>query len=397
MSANITTSEPNSSAVSHADEMKSFLDESLFRELACSYEENKKDQDVNLGFNAFSLISDLYYRENFHSDIITSILNPKGSHHQGNLYLKLFLEFLRDHHHVKLRMEDYQNAVIERESGRIDLLIYDQASKRAIIFENKINAATDMDRQVVRYLEKVEDTWRYQCDAIVYLTLNHKKKPDTTGWTDAERDRVRPLLKSITAYDKLQDNLYEAWLKPCVNATENRDVALVIQQYSQLIVKLGKNAMNNPVIENYYHLMHDEVRYKTALSIASLMNEFSSFRCQKLISTFQNTEHPFSKLWAYHPTLAIFQGLRINGGRGIKLDVETSQADATTLKLWDNDDRFGGALPKKILLHLELVEQFDYVDGQYVMKFDFPGQETELYLFVEEFLKKLSQLPNSLS
>ena len=47
-----------------------------------------------LGFNIFSLVSDTYYKENFHSEIISALLNPNGAHGEGNLFLMLFIEHL---------------------------------------------------------------------------------------------------------------------------------------------------------------------------------------------------------------------------------------------------------------------------------------------------------------
>ena len=50
---------------------------------------NSKKQD--LGYNVFSLMSDTFHRENFHSDIIYSLLNPHAKHKEGNVFLLLFL------------------------------------------------------------------------------------------------------------------------------------------------------------------------------------------------------------------------------------------------------------------------------------------------------------------
>lgn len=47
------------------------------------------DKTKEPDFNPFTLISELYYRENFHSDIIRAILDPGESHKEGNLFLAL--------------------------------------------------------------------------------------------------------------------------------------------------------------------------------------------------------------------------------------------------------------------------------------------------------------------
>ena len=50
----------------------------------------------SLGFNAFALMSDIYHRENFHSDILCEILNPNGEHKEGKKFLQAFFDLLLD-------------------------------------------------------------------------------------------------------------------------------------------------------------------------------------------------------------------------------------------------------------------------------------------------------------
>lgn len=53
---------------------------------------NRPPED--LGFNPFALMSDMYYRENFHSDIIRAILDPNGPHRENGLFLLSFVNLL---------------------------------------------------------------------------------------------------------------------------------------------------------------------------------------------------------------------------------------------------------------------------------------------------------------
>ncbi len=46
---------------------------------------------TDIGFNVFTLSSDFYYRENFHSDIIKAFLNPRDKHNEENKYLNKFI------------------------------------------------------------------------------------------------------------------------------------------------------------------------------------------------------------------------------------------------------------------------------------------------------------------
>lgn len=68
----------------------------LLERLAPLIKENadKQENRMETGFNLFYLISDHYYRETFHSDIIAALLSPKEKHGGGNLYLDLFLDMI---------------------------------------------------------------------------------------------------------------------------------------------------------------------------------------------------------------------------------------------------------------------------------------------------------------
>ena len=374
----------------------SFSDDAVLRNLTIAYEENRRARKVKLGFNAFALVSDVYHRENFHSDVIKAILDPSGAHGQGDLYLRLFLEFLRDHHGVALRVEDYEHAELERESGRIDLLIYDKNSKKAIIIENKINGAGDMNRQVVRYLEKVEDTWGYQCDAIIYLTLDFKMNPSTHGWNDKERARVRSLLCSITAFEDTPKDLYEGWLAPCHDATKDNEVAHVICQYRQLILKIGHNAMNKQMMEKYYEMMENVERYNAALLLNSMLSDLPVFRCQKVFDEAIRNPHPFHELFFYRPTLAVFKGLEIAGGSKLKIDVETASNDHTKISFSDEADPENGTLPKRILTEIGLIDAFVFTGGQWrARNFCYPAEEESFYGFFNDFLQRLRDYANA--
>ena len=47
--------------------------------VASDYRAALRKRDVDIGFNLFALISDLYYRENFHSDILRALIDPSRS------------------------------------------------------------------------------------------------------------------------------------------------------------------------------------------------------------------------------------------------------------------------------------------------------------------------------
>jgi hypothetical protein len=369
--------------------IRGFVDDPRVRRIAATYAANADRRKVDLGFNAFALVSDLYYRENFHSDMMVAILDPRGAHGQGDRFLRLFLEFLRDRHHLDIEPDDYRNAQVVPESAKIDVLIWDKTSGKAIIVENKINGAPDMDRQVVRYLEEVEDGRRLKCDAIVYLTLQQRGWPGTHGWTNDERERVSRLLKPICAFANAPDDLHSGWLGPCVGsaADSSLEVAHVIRQYRQIILKLGQNVMNQPLMQEFYDLLKVGERYKAALNLKAIMNDLPAFRCQRLIYEFQKDVSPFSKVYPYRPTVAVFENC---GLENLKIHVDTTSNESSTLSFWnciDGDEK--RATPERLLRELGLIDQFRCQDGWFNREFSFPCEEQALYEFLRSFLKKL--------
>jgi len=63
----------------HIYSFYSILSSAHLKGILIRFEELKKSQ-TNPGFNIFHLISDTYYKENFHSDIIASFLDTNGKH-----------------------------------------------------------------------------------------------------------------------------------------------------------------------------------------------------------------------------------------------------------------------------------------------------------------------------
>lgn len=135
-----------------------------------SRENTKLDEKKSRGesFNIFSICGVNHY-EVTHSAIIAEFLNPLGSHGQGLVFVKAFVESL----HLQGFDFSFDGVVVTTEmvtpNGRIDIVI-SNGSKQAIIIENKIYAA-DQWKQLKRYDEfaKIKYPNGYK---ILYLTLN---------------------------------------------------------------------------------------------------------------------------------------------------------------------------------------------------------------------------------
>ena len=136
---------------------------------------NKYDEIAKVtgeNFNIFSILHLESDEVRLHSRLIGELLNPKGSHNQNELFLKLFVasiglekqysdEQLKSakvfiEENIGLISDDYS------EGGRIDLVVK-FPNNNEIVIENKIWAG-DQYNQLGRYFEE------YPKSYIVYLT-----------------------------------------------------------------------------------------------------------------------------------------------------------------------------------------------------------------------------------
>jgi hypothetical protein len=101
-------------------------------------------------YNIILAASDIYYRENFHSDIMAYILENKRN------TLGYFIAYINELSNMpKINMDDFLEVEVVREENKIDILIKDSKSFHCIIIENKINNAGDMKRQLPRYYNTI--------------------------------------------------------------------------------------------------------------------------------------------------------------------------------------------------------------------------------------------------
>ncbi len=362
------------------------IEDQSLRVLSYQYTLNLKKRNFDIGFNLFGIISEKYHQENFHSDILRAFIDPEGGHRGRDRYLRLFLEFLCSLG-AKIDISIYTNVHVVREKGRIDLLIKDEDSKRAIIIENKINGAEDMPQQIPRYLEYVK-TSGYTCDAIVYLRLNSHERPDTTGWTAEERKEVNSLLKVVSAYNETKDDLFNGWILKSQYAPGDPDAQHILRQYAGIIKKLGGNIMNKPLMEQFYTKMLVGENHRAAMALKSMLDDFILYRVERIIDTFKNDLSPFTKIANCDDENAYFSGLEVGPAHyGIDVVAET---EGYIFQFWDRNDENGtNGLAKKMLKSMNCLNEYTCEGGLFKKQFAFPSQEAQLFEHVKEFKQKL--------
>ncbi|MCD8409669.1 PD-(D/E)XK nuclease family protein [Tenacibaculum finnmarkense] len=119
-------------------------------EISNKYENLAKVSGNN--FNIFNVINLTTDEVRLHSKFIAELLNPKGTHGQDDVFLKLFVTQFD----VKINtasaivtVEKYIGVKTETSGGYLDIFISDNKGN-AITIENKIYAA-DQENQLVRY------------------------------------------------------------------------------------------------------------------------------------------------------------------------------------------------------------------------------------------------------
>jgi len=204
--------------------------------------------DYNV-FNVLKLRSD---EVRLHSRFIGDLLNPKGKHGRGDVFLKLFLEQIQANLNGSWEKDFYsKNAKVyieksigsinedKTEGGQIDLVIEDCNNKR-IIIENKIYAS-DQYNQLLRY-------HNYDSKAlIIYLTLDGKEASQIsiTSKEDKKNDE-RVVLKTDVDYFRMsyKENII-CWLESGIQETTNYPfLRESINQYLNIVKQLTGQSIN---------------------------------------------------------------------------------------------------------------------------------------------------------
>lgn len=305
----------------HMTLIKDFLSDKDLKNIGWEYNEAKNSQPEN-PFNVFTIASELYYRENFHSDIIKAFLDPMENHNEGTTFLYAFFDFINDNfkNKVCISKQNYTSAKVERETGKIDILISSEVSKHCIVIENKMNNAVDMQRQLPRYYDFMTGLG-YSIDAIVYLPLDANKRPDQSTWTETDKLHVLPLLCPVPAYQKKGINLVNGWLEPCTLKTKNLDCVSVLRQYSELIKILSKNIMDNVILEKFYNTLLEGDNFQTAKSIRNMFNAIPAYMKDRISE--QLKASGCDNVWSWKPEHC---GLRFyKEDKEFKIDIWSSE------------------------------------------------------------------------
>jgi hypothetical protein len=278
-------------------------------------------------FNLFSISSYNSHYENYHSDIITALINSDMGHEDDSTNLKLLFDYLNSFDEVKNKINKYEITHVTREEGRIDVAIWDIEAKRVIIIENKINNANDMDNQLLRYYN-IAKKENYKVDLIIYLSLDGFKKAPTFAEIDC------PVL-NIGAFNNQENDLTNGWLNKCLQFSKNESVKSFLNEYIKLLKNLNAKAMENSAIAQFYELVNKSNAIKTIEQIVELNNQIPEHRMDKLMNKIQDYS-PFRKSDRYCPNYQIFDNYN-DGEYTYKLDFLFKADGSAQMEFWIPD------------------------------------------------------------
>lgn len=231
-------------------------------------------------FNIFRIL-DLHTKEvRLHSAFIAELLDTRGTHGLGNVFLKEFVKLIRSRKSnlvFDFTIDDTVNVVVEKwlgyksetNGGYIDILLTDKYD-RNIIIENKIFAG-DQENQLLRYHNYKQHA------VIVYLTLDGRK-PSKYSTSDSESITNKIICISYKT-DILQ------WLEISKQYAVNYPtIRETITQYILNLKHLTDQTMYNEQKKEIIDLI---LRSKEFISSAELINDLWNAAKIDLINSIQ--------------------------------------------------------------------------------------------------------------
>ena len=294
----------------------------------------------------------------------------------------------------QVNIDNYKNATVVREQGllqgRIDILIKDDDSKHAILIENKMNNAGDMDRQIPRYCGILEKQG-YTIDAVIYLPMLKYKTLDKSTWEEKDYRWLTKIVVIPAVSDVNELSLTKDWLRPLAIRCNNDDVASTLRQYIYLITKTSNYNMDKISFDKLYAYLMVEDHLDTANSFVSMMNELPRYLAQRIFDAYFDRCSPFGHVKIYKENDAAFTGVWIDG-QFFQMDIV---CDIRNYKVvfWANQDvsRLASYENVKVFLEKNGITEFDdynVTDDKYRLVKEFPIS-TPLEKFIDPILTRL--------
>jgi len=248
--------------------------EFLLKELNVIRKEFEMLRNREERFNIFSALHKENDERRLHSRFISVLLQPKGKHGKGRLFLKLFIDQVKEFEGFVLNDSTlvYPKEDDKKENSNIDILIINRNEKQCIIIENKIYAGDsnlNSGGQIERYINHAIDNESIPLENIyvIYLTLDGHEptKESVKGYEDFQNVLVYSYEEIILPW--LEESLKEVVNQPFLRESINQYIKLVQKMttnsssieeriaYKDLIGSSEENLMSaKKLIDNFIHI-----------------------------------------------------------------------------------------------------------------------------------------------
>jgi hypothetical protein len=201
-------------------------------------------------FNLFRVLKLEASEVRLHSAFLGELLNPKGSHGQKDIFLKLFFEKFKfkdnnfDTSTAYLEIERHTGFLNEEgtEGGRIDIILEDQKHNH-IIIENKIYAG-DQKNQIFRYFQ-----YSPKAD-LFYLTPNGREPSEGSKRELKIDEGFKCLSYEIDIIEWLQLCRKEVVTHPIIRETITQYINLIKHFINQTTNDAMKQELSTLIISN---------------------------------------------------------------------------------------------------------------------------------------------------
>ena len=276
---------------------------SLIDHVVKTNEENiVKNKSKGEYFNLIKIMGMATSEVHTHTPIIADLLNPKGSHGQGSIFLKIFVEYF------SLNFDINTKVIVEREKregkDQIDILI--RNDHQIMIIENKIYAS-DQSKQLNRYYSYC--IAKNKQPILIYLSLldaqpskkslGHILRNEEDGCYYLNGDLTQPVDLSILNY---QNDLL-GWLSEIEQyLNDQTNILAAIQQYKNLVLQMTGNIMSNKSAIKELLLSVDSKQFK-AISDINHIFQSQEFRGELLERFFSEIDTSFNHYQGYSISL----------------------------------------------------------------------------------------------
>jgi hypothetical protein len=183
-------------------------------------------------FNVFKIIRRGHYEVTTHSRLLGELLDPKGSHEQGNLFLIGFLDLLLSKKPAwKFPKGDHQ-WTIKLENDFMDIVLSHPKPQTRIIIENKWSAP-DRKGQLIEYWRRRRDMTQLHSIPAVYLT------PDGHRPLECQTIKERRFLEDLVILSYAHD--IRTFLDDATRQVKSTKVCETVYQYIQLMEGINEN------------------------------------------------------------------------------------------------------------------------------------------------------------